>query len=249
MHLICLTPSFGTVRLPRNLLALYEAQQLYDTDTAHLIIFADDGLLETQTGGEPPLTWEIIGTDQWIPLQEKYGVMLTMPSARGDAYVVMDVDDVYLPWHLRAHSAALRQHAWAHPSRAWSTHGVRDLSREMPQVRHLNGNRYHGALAIRADLMRDLGGWPNTDRSDYDKQQLARCRAAAGPPGDPCKQHDPSYVYRWGDTGSDHISARIVTGADGVRRYPRPRIQDQPHAGPLTPHLDHSTREIIRWLT
>jgi hypothetical protein len=241
-HLVVLAPSFGTTTLPRNLLALYLAQQLRPGDSAHLILYCDDGLIETQQGGEPPLTWEVVGTREWVPLTSKYNVMLTFPRATGDAYVVCDVDDVYCPRHLASHAAALDTHQWSHPSRAWSTYGV-DVRHEAPRPKVLAGRHYHGALAIRADLLRILRGWPQTDRSDYDKQQLARCRQVAGPPGDPCSHGPPAYTYRWKDSGFSHISAGIRDG-----RYPRPRIHETPLAGPLTPAMDASTEAILRWL-
>jgi hypothetical protein len=113
---------------------------------------------------------------------------------------------------------------------------------QAPQRRQLNGGHYHGALAVRGDLMRTLGGWPVTDRSDYDKQMLAACRKASGPPGDPCLFGPPSYVYRWSDTGRDHCSARIKE-----KRYQPPRIQEPP-IGKLTPELDAGTKAVLQKL-
>jgi hypothetical protein len=159
-----------------------------------------------------------------------------------DAWVVWDDDDVYLPWHLANNSAALKHWPWAHPSAAWSTYQTDPLT-EAPQPRQLGGRHYHGALAVRADLMRTLGGWPKTDRSDYDKQMLAACRNAAGPPGDPCEHGPASYVYRWLDTNRDHCSARIVD-----HHYRPPRIQEPP-IRELTPQLDDPTAALLARLT
>lgn len=148
---------------------------------------------------------------------------------------------MYLPPHLRQHAAALEAAAWSHPSLAYSTYGT-DPLREPPQTRQLAGRHYHGALAVRADLMKRLGGWPATNRSDYDKQMLARCRTEAGPPGDPCHFGPATYIYRWSDTGRDHCSARIQNG-----RYRPPRLQEPPIAR-LTPQLDAATAAIVRRL-
>lgn len=232
MRLCCLTPTYGRPSLVRNALALFLAQKLPLGDTAHLLIFADDDLIPAQRGGVSPLTWEVMASDTWIPLTAKYAPMLAH-ATDADAYVVWDDDDVYLRWHLSCHAGALRARPWSHPSQAYSTYGGLHL-------RPLSNRHYHGALAIRADLLSELEGWPETDRSDYDKQQLARCWANAGPPGDPCTHGPPSYVYRWQDTGRDHCSARIRQG-----RYQPPRIQEPGRIGDLTPRYDDSTLSLL----
>jgi hypothetical protein len=219
----------------RNALALFLAQQLRPADTTHLLIYADDGLIPKQQGGATPLTWSVMTSKTWVPLTRKYAPMLAH-AGRSDAWVVWDDDDIYLPWHLAAHAEALTRGQWSHPSRAYSTYGGL-------HERPLSGRHYHGALAIASPLMDELGGWPQTDRSDYDKQQLARCRATAGQPSDPCAHAPPSYVYRWTDTTRDHCSARIRDG-----KYQPPRIQESP-VDVLTPQHDASTLDILRELS
>lgn len=248
MHLICLTPTYGRPTLAANALALYLAQQLRSGDTAHMLIFDDAGQISAQSGGQSPQTWEVMSQATWIPLTEKYAPMLEhVPptSSQSTAYVVWDDDDVYLPWHLAAHATVLQSSLWSHPTRAWSTYGTDPLT-EAPNEKQLSGRHYHGALAVRGDLMTLLGGWPKTDRSNYDKQMLAACRSAAGPPGDPCAApwvFPPSYIYRWGDTLRDHCSARIQGG-----RYQRPRVQEPGHVDHLAPKFDASTTALLKRL-
>jgi hypothetical protein len=247
MRLLCLCPTYGRPSLLRNTLSLFMSQELRPQDTAHMLIYADDGLIGSQRGKwHDQHTWEVWGTNEWVRLQDKYNLMLDRVGWDAfDAAVVWDDDDVYLSNHLACHAETLESYQWSHPSRAWSTYNAPNG----PAERLLNGNRYHGALAIRMDLLRNLDGWPRDyEESSYDKAQLTRCRRAAGAPGDPCQFGKPSYVYRWGDTGRDHISARIVTGRDGLRRYPMPRKQEPPMSGPLTPQRDKKTVEILGWL-
>jgi len=238
MHLICLTPTYGRPSLVRNALALFLGQQLRPGDTAHMVILDDAGQIATQHGGTSPLTWQVECRHEWIPLTEKYAPLLAIAGPAA-AYVVWDDDDVYLPWHLQAHADALQASAWSHPSRAWSTYGKNPLD-EPPREKRLSGRHYHGALAVRSDLMSKLGGWPTTDRSNYDKQMLAACRRASGPPGDPCAHATPSYIYRWRDTGRDHCSARIKDG-----RYRPPRIQEPGTVPRLAPCPDPSSRALL----
>ena len=236
MHLTCLTPTYGRPTLVRNALALFLSQRMRPGDTAHMLIWADDGLIPSQSGASVGLSWEIVGTDEWIPLTEKYAPMLAHVRDHVDAWVVWDDDDVYLPWHLAAHANALEQGQWSHPSSAWSTYGGL-------HERPLSGRHYHGALAVRAELMAALGGWPVTDRSDYDKQMLAACWRESGPPSDPIHHAPASYVYRWQDTAHGHASGRIMGG-----RYRKPVIQGKPVAGAIVPQYDASTRAILAQL-
>lgn len=240
MHIVALCPTYGRPTLVRNALALFLRQELWHGHTAHLLIYADDGLIPEQHGRQGSMSWEVLASGTWVPLTSKYRPMLAhaRDSGRVDAWVVWDDDDCYLPWHLQAHLVALGHGPWSHPSRAWSTYQTDPLT-EAPQERHLGARHYHGALAVRADLMEEMGGWPQTDRSDYDKQMLAVCRKQAGPPADPCRWHPPSYVYRWKDTARDHCSARIKEG-----RYQPPRKQEPP-IDRLTPHLDAPTAALL----
>jgi len=231
VHLVALCPTYGRPSLVRTALALFLGQALRPGDTAHLLIFADDGLLQTQTGGQPPLTWEVMTAPDWVPLTRKYAPMLAH-AGHADAWVVWDDDDIYFSWHLQAHAAALQSAPWSHPTQAWSTYGGIHL-------RPLAHRHYPGALAVGGPLMAELGGWPKTDRSNYDQQMLAACHRTAGSPGDPCQHAPPSYVYRWQDSGRDHCSARIRDG-----RYQPPRRQELP-LHPLTPHLDPAAAEIL----
>ncbi len=242
MHLVCLAPSYGTHTLPRNLLALFLNQNMR-YDSAHLLFYCDDGLIETQSGGEPPLTWEVYGTNQWVPLQDKYNIMLEMDCCKkADGYVITDCDDIYLPDHLLGHCLALENGLWSHPSVAFSDYGV-DLTKDPPNPKQLSGRHYHGSLALRRELLEKLGGYPITDRSDYDKQMLTKCREAA-PKQDPAVFVGPTYCYRWSSSGFSHISAGIKDG-----KYPMPKIHEKPWVGKLIPELDHNTKLILEWLS
>jgi hypothetical protein len=239
VHLVALCPTYGRPSLVSNALALFLAQDLRPDDTAHLVIYDDAGQIATQTGGNGKHTWQVLCLPDREPLQAKYGTMLAYlqaQSMQADAYVVWDDDDIYMPWHLQAHAETLQANQWSHPSSAYSTY-------QCLHRRPLNARHYHGALAIRFDLMEKLHGWPETDKSNYDQQQLSRCWILAGKPGDPCASLPPSYVYRWADTGRDHCSARIRDG-----RYRAPRIQEPGQVPILTPAYDTSTLEILSTL-
>ncbi|MDP6717960.1 MAG: hypothetical protein QGF59_04885 [Pirellulaceae bacterium] len=80
--------------------------------------------------------------------------------------------------------------------------------------------RFHGSLAIRTDLVDQLGGWIDTRRVDFDQQQIAACQDLAGDPGRPDAELPPSYIFRWGDTGESHCQG-LMTGPANEDWYER----------------------------
>jgi hypothetical protein len=154
--------------------------------------------------------------------------------------VVWEDDDVYLPGHVAAHAATLERHRWSKPSWIYSTYG-RESIRDEPRIEAAAG-RFHASIAIRTDLLEEIGGWVQTPRADFDQQLLARLTAAGGPPGDSCDAGGLTYVYRWGDTGGHHGSG-LMRGPDDTTWYDRTPIES-PRIGPppdILPTLDASS--------
>ena len=271
MHFVCLCPTHGRPSLVANALQLFLDQDLWDGDTAHFQIFDDANQIasqmQTEIFGYPAAaskSYGVISSHVWIPLPRKYNHMLNchwIPMPRPNmwstgivrdpevVYVVWDDDDVYLPWHLTAISAALRRNpaaCWAHPGTVWSTYDDRPERRipthEAPRQESAAG-RFHGALAIRGDTLSDLGGWPDTELATYDQQMLAKLKPL--PQADTAQGVEtPSYCYRWADTGKWHCSGSI----DEAGQYKRPPIQEPGRVETLTPRYDYSTQLILRWI-
>ena len=247
MHIIALCPTFSRPALVANTLAQFLDEKLRAGDTAHLHIWDDSGCLQPQAGFIGDKSWEIESTDTWVPLTQKYNIMLRERhmDVVGDRHVlfsVRDDDDCFLPWHLHAQSLAADNFRWVHPTEAYSTCGV-NLDMEPPGLKRLKHRSYHSALAIRGDLLETLGGWPETVRSDYDKQQLKRCMDIAGTPGNPIRYKAPSYVYCWSATGHQHISAYIRNG-----HYPQPRRHTDKRDVWIEPTLMDFTEKVRQWM-
>lgn len=240
MHIACLCPTYGRPSLVANSLALFLGQQLRHGDTAHLTILDDADQISAQTCASGPLTWSVTPVRAWIPLPRKYAYLVWL-ARPADVYVVWDDDDVYLPWHLSSVAAATPRAGWSHPAYVWSTCGV-DPQAEAPR-REIATGRFHGAMAVGAELLALVGGWPDTLQATYDQEMLARLTAAAGPPHDLCTVAEPSYVYRWGDTGKHHCSGSI----DERGEYRRPPIQEPGQVDVLRPAYDASTRTLLIW--
>jgi hypothetical protein len=154
-----------------------------------------------------------------------------------DAFAVWDDDDIYLPWHLSAHAEILAEHGWSHPSRVWSTYTGK------PEFEDAAG-RFHGALAVRRDLMERIGGWPDTQRADFDQRMLWRL-ADVEPAGDPTAVAVPSYVFRWGSTRHPHCQGFMKSPGNTTWYQEYAKAHRFEPWGKLVPKFDEDTEKTI----
>jgi hypothetical protein len=229
VHLVCICPTFRKPRMVENTIAQFLAQDYTD---AELVILDDADELPEVEGDR----WRIISVpDRFHCLGCKYRAMIELfPEA--DAYVSWDDDDVYLPWHLAVHAAALADHAWSKPSVILSDYN--GLHEEQ------SAGRFHGAIAWSRQRYEQLGGYPCSRRADLDQawmHSLGRDLA-----GDTCKHGSPSYVFRWGTTQHYHSQGwhkrpDDETWYDEVARSAKPA----PRAT-IVPALDPNAEELYR---
>lgn len=233
MKLACLCPTYRRPRCLANVLACYLAQD-HPADQRELIIVDDGGQFETQSG----YGWRLIATSpRFDSLPAKFNHLLSL-AADADAVVVWEDDDVYLPWHLSAHAAALQHGSWSKPSKVWSNYGTAGTAINQEPA----GGRFHGSLAMRRELIERAGGWVQTAELTFDQQLMGRLGDLAGPPVDTIDHGRVSYVYRWGNPyyhGSAFGDGWYDTcGAAGDGRF----------VGTLKPEMDAETERIYREL-
>lgn len=230
MKLACLCPTFRRPLCLANALACYLAQD-YPAELRELIILDDAGQYDTQAGPG----WRLVASQpRFDSLPQKYNALAALaPDA--DAYVVWEDDDVFLPWHLSAHAAALAAADWSRPSRVRSTYG----QNRRGTIEESGLGRFHGGWAFRAAHFRRIGGYRETTALSFDQQHGQRL-SDAGTVGDPCDHAPPSYVFRWGNPyyhgqahGDDFWN---VCGRAG----------DPTWIGRLAPAMDDETERIYR---
>ena len=249
MNLLCLCPTYG--RPPTLLETTTELfmRQDYPTDQRLLCLLDDLGNVPTRNIAD---SVSIFSTGQrFESLPAKYD-FATAPwdgwhrfafqEFAWDAVVVWDDDDIYLPWHLRSHAAALADHGWSKPSMIRSTYGCRA---GQTIVESATG-RFHGSVAIRREMLPRMGGWlgvmppGEATRADFDQRMIAALQAIE-PPGDPLQfDPSPSYVYGWGR--SQHCSG-LMGHSDWYARH-----AETAYTAPieqLTPQLDPHAAQIV----
>lgn len=242
MKLVCLCPTYGRPQeLLENSLACFLHQD-YSAADRRLIMLDDLGNVAEQQGDG----WEVHSTPERFPsLPHKYARLLELAGDDWDAAIVWDDDDIYLPWHLSAHAAALEDHEWSHPSLVYSLCGAKD---GVPVIEPAAG-RFHGAMAVRRDALERVGGWLGVmlageeRRADFD-QRLLGALSGSEPGGDPLTQVPvPSYVYGWGR--SRHCSGQMSHAAD-MSWYSRHAGQAASRIQILKPLFDATTELLLR---
>jgi len=200
--LACLCITYARPKLLRQALKCY-LEQDYPKDRCELIILDDAGQYVSQSHRDPK-EWHLISVPhRFTTMGEKRNASAALSSPDVDAFVIWDDDDIYLPWTLRAHAAALEHAPWSVPSAVL-------LERRNPRMLDLEptqGRRFHPAWAFTREVFANVRGYPFVQRGqDTAIRQLFwkhKIRTA-----DPLAYgYDPYFIYRWSSSGSWHISA------------------------------------------
>jgi len=191
MFVTALCPTFRRPNLLANSLAQFVGQD-YPKDSCELIILDDAQQIEEQQGEN----WKVISAPSRYPsLTTKYNAMVATADPRTDVFVVWEDDDIYLPWHISAHAASMRQHIWSKP------HHIYACSFDNLESRQ-SGLSYYASMGVR----KEHWGLENTKRADFDQAYMARLSAkeTAADTQDYSPGHISSYVFRWETTRNYH---------------------------------------------
>jgi hypothetical protein len=241
----CLCPTYKRPRHLANALACFLAQN-YDPRGCRLFILDDamctDGSDRVQHVAQTGKNWELHTSDtRFKTLPEKYNRLIRIASAwQPDMYAVWEDDDVFLPWHVQ--NIAIAGHLGMDFYRTQKVYS--NYNEKMGNI-HLEdaSGRFHSSWAFSATLVKQMGGYPKTDRLDFD-QQLHSIAASLSknpplqPPG-----YWPGYVYRWGN-GVYHGSASGEAGYKALCE--RLERMEAPFVGEIEPEFDEETKVLIQ---
>lgn len=177
-------------------------RQDYPVDRCELVVLDDAGQYRSQSHAAPR-PWHLVSVGRrFLTLGEKRNACAALASSDVDAYVVWDDDDIYLPWTLQSHAAALAKAAWSRPSR------ILVEGKQAPglRVKETNG-LFHPAWAFSRQAFLDAHGYPFM-QSGQDQGLASRLKANKVPAFDPLELgFSPYFFYRWGSSRSYHLSA------------------------------------------
>lgn len=199
--LACICCTYARPQLLAQTLQSY-LEQDYPADRCELIILDDAGQYVSQAHAAPK-PWHLVSVPRrFRTLGEKRNASAALVSPDVDALVVWDDDDIYLPWTLRAHAAALERAPWSLPSVV-----LVEQAKTYRLAAKETGGLFHPAWAFTREVFAEVAGYPFM-QSGQDQGLAARFRAAGVSSADPIALgFEPYLVYRWATTGSWHISA------------------------------------------
>ena len=197
IRIACLCSTYKRPTQLANVIACFESQDYKDRE---LIVLDDAGQYDTQSGDR----WKIVSSPvRFRTLGEKRNATAALVSPDVDAYAVWDDDDAYLPWHLSAAVAALKEGAdYTIPTKVLiEKRGSRLQAKS-------NTYLYHGAWTFTRELFDRVHGYPFM-QSGQDQGLLQRFKKIKAKRADPLKYDSrPSYIYRWCTIrGNQHLSA------------------------------------------
>ena len=173
-------PTYRRPKCLRNVVALWELQD-YPADRRELIVLDDAHQYDPCEGP----SWVVVSqAPRFESLPAKYMALAAAAKPETEILVVWEDDDVYLPWHVSAHVAALETTDWSRPTVAWSNYG--GTLHQEPAT-----GRFHGSWAYRKSHFELVGGYVQTKNLIFD-QATGAAMAAMGRTGDPCDHKPPS---------------------------------------------------------
>lgn len=221
MKIACICLTFNRPALLARLVECY-CRLDYPDDQTELIILDDLGQY-TNTVSSSGKRWTLISfAKRFGTLSEKRNAATALVAPGTEAVAIFDDDDIYLPWTLRAHAAALADADWSAPSVAINDKGLWLASDKNP---------LHGGWAYKIEAFNEVGGYPRVKGSDEDKGLASKFKLHGVLKSDPLALgFEPFYIF-WTGT-HQHICMLGEGGYDTMME------QDVAFQGLLQPHWD-----------
>lgn len=217
---------------PRQLSYVLRCFELQNHADRELIVLDDAQQYGPQEGDR----WRIVSAPRrFDSLADKRNAVARLASDDADAFAVWDDDDLYLPWQLSAHAAALERADWSRPNLV-----LHPADPQWSALRqHETGGLYHAGWAFSRDAFARSGGYPSGWSGPEDQQLLFRLERLGLRQACPCEvtARPPAYIYDNTPQSAPHISGMLRSGDRGRQAWelcgmfcgdPVARIEPQP---------------------
>lgn len=240
-RIACLCPTYKRPEHLRNALACF-LNQRYSLRESRLFIL-DDAIAENEKVQHDPQmgdNWELhTSKERYANLPAKYNKLVELAEWwEPDAYAIWEDDDVFLPYHLVfANEAFNKGIRFYRTAQVWSNY---NMPKGKAQLEGAEG-RFHSSWVFTKQALNQIGGWPKTERLDFDQQLGAKLRDLDSSKS--VKLPCPQYVYRWGN-GVYHGSQ---AGEEGFKSlWDRLGEMKVPYVGTLVPTCDEETVMLMQ---
>lgn len=252
-----LCPTYHRPKMLATALALWQLQE-YDPDRCELLVLDDAGQYpKFQTGQYryiqdgnamrvaqcPP--YRLISEPVRYPsIPDKYIRMLELMDPRTEAIVLMDDDDIYLPHHLASYAEGFRNYEVVKPKTILSTCGC-GYGHATPEP---GDGRFYGSLGFTVEAFRNHKPWDGDLQykltASLDQQIISRMTKNPDEVYSP--PDNPSYIFRWQNTGYPHGQNFIKSPTD-TSWYEafKDKGDATPMKGGIDPCLDHEAELLL----
>lgn len=245
MFVTALCPSYRRPVLLANALQLWLDQNDRKREACELLILDDSGIFNNHE--RPDQQWRLISESKRYPsLPAKYNRMVELADPRTDAFLVWEDDDIYLEDHLYCYRDAFKEgYDLVKPAMVYS-----DYNRRI-ELERASG-RFHASLGFTKKLLEKVGGWPVTDRADFDQILIANLMANKEKLWEepfPGSRYTSTYIFSW-HTSHPHGQHAMKSPHDtdwykNAEHLHKPVEVENRHLRPLR---DHRTMDIFEML-
>jgi hypothetical protein len=241
MKITCCCIAWGKPEELGRLIACFERQ---DYGNRELICLDDGGAYPDQPHGD---RWQVVSFKRrFTTIGAKRAACAGLASSDSDAYMIVDQDDIYLPWALSSVAAALELTQWAQARVVleWDNDGAGPGWHAQETFSRLDPFRpgYHSSWAFRQEAYLAVKGYPPSAHEDWPMAEALLKRF--GPSADSTPDGRPWMAY---SRGPWHLSSRIRYHADhgaGGECFTRAWDERAMEAAAIAP-VD--LRPFIRW--
>lgn len=179
-----------------------------------MVILDDAGQYAPEAADHLPGVKLITTRHRFWTLGEKRNASVALASPETSVFCVWDDDDIYLPWHMESAAKTIEG-----STECYTIPSIIYIDKRNHLERKITGHLFHPAWAFTRNAFTAVDGYPAM-QSGQDQGLRRRWVQRHVTRFDPIKKDSrPSFIYRWGTTGTKHLSAMGEGGYERLGMY------------------------------